>query len=248
MASVKDASLNLLSRTPLGGLVRPREEAPAPPAGSVGIAKRPKLVLASGSPRRLGLLQQVGIEPDALRPMTLDETPKRGEVPRSLVRRLARAKADAAREAIRLDPALADAYVLGADTAVAVGRRVVAKAEFLEEAAAGLQLLSGRAHRVFTCVCLITPQGQVRQRVVETRVRFKRLSNDEIQSYLGSGEWRGKAGGYAIQGIAGAFVTKLVGSYTNVVGLPLTEVVAMLQGEGFQIYFGWLNKAEVETA
>lgn len=205
-------------------------------------------MLASGSPRRLALLHQIGVEPDALRPATVDETPKRGEVPRSLVRRLARAKAEAARALLRQDAELAGAFVLAADTTVAVGRRIVPKATLLEEAVAALQLLSGRSHRVYTAVHLLTPNDQVRQRVVETRVRFKRLSRDEIESYLGSGEWRDKAGGYAIQGIAGAFVTKLVGSYTNVVGLPLAEVLTMLQGEGFPVYFNWLNKAEAEPA
>lgn len=248
MTSIKSASLSALSRVPLRDLIGRRHEETPLPAGSVVHSQRPKLVLASGSPRRLGLLQQIGIEPEALRPATIDETPKKGEAPRSLARRLAHAKVEAGRAAVLRDPALADAYVLAADTVVAVGRRTVGKAEFLEEAAAGLQLLSGRAHRVYTCVCLATAKGQIRQRVVETRVRFKRLSNEEIQSYLGSGEWRGKAGGYAIQGIAGSFVTKLGGSYTNVVGLPLTEVTSMLQAEGFPIYFGWLNKAEVDTA
>lgn len=209
--------------------------------------QRPKLVLASASPRRLALLQQAGIEPDALRPVTIDETPKKGEVPRSLVRRLARAKAQAAQDIVAQEEDLAGALILAADTAVAVGRRVIAKAEMLDEAAAGLQLLSGRSHRVFTAVCLVLPDGQLRGGVVETRVRFKRLSRDEIDSYLASGEWRDKAGGYAIQGIAGAFVRKLVGSYSNVVGLPLTEVVTLLQGEGYPVYFGWLNKAEVEV-
>ena len=210
--------------------------------------ERPKLVLASASPRRLALLQQAGIEPDALRPVTIDETPKKGEVPRSLVRRLAREKAMAAYDIVSREEDLAGALILAADTAVAVGRRVIAKAEMLDEAAAGLQLLSGRSHRVFTAVCLVLPDGQLRGGVVETRVRFKRLGRDEIDSYLASGEWRDKAGGYAIQGIAGAFVRKLVGSYSNVVGLPLTEVVSLLQGEGYPVYFGWLNKPEVEVA
>ncbi|MDH3581596.1 MAG: Maf-like protein [Hyphomicrobiales bacterium] len=215
---------------------------------SGGAPQRPKLVLGSASVRRLALLQQAGIEPDALRPVTIDETPKKGEVPRSLVRRLAREKALAAHKLIAQEPDLDGALVLGADTTVAVGRRVVSKTELLEEAAAALQLLSGRTHRVCTAVCLVRGEGQIRGRVVETRVRFKRLSREEMESYLASGEWRGKAGGYAIQGIAGAFVRKLVGSYTNVVGLPLTEVVSLLQGEGYPVSFGWLSKAEVEVA
>ncbi len=207
---------------------------------------RPKLVLASASPRRLALLQQAGIEPDYLRPASIDETPKKGEVPRTLVRRLARAKAEAAFGLANTDEKLRGSFILAADTTVAVGRRVIAKTDRLDEAAAALQLLSGRSHRVYTAVCLVLPSSELRQFVVETRVRMKRLSNDEIESYLASGEWRGKAGAYAIQGIAGAFVRKIIGSYTNVVGLPLTEVVNMLQGEGFPVYFYWLNSAEVD--
>ena len=164
------------------------------------------------------------------------------------MRRLAREKALTAHGLIQREKDLADALVLGADTTVALGRRVISKAELLDEAAAALQLLSGRSHRVFTAVCLVRPDGQLRGGVVETRIRFRRLGRDEIESYLASGEWRGKAGGYGIQGIAGSFVRKLVGSYTNVVGLPLTEVVTMLQGEGYPVLFGWLNKAEVEVA
>lgn len=207
---------------------------------------RPRLVLASASPRRLALLQQAGIEPDYLRPTSVDETPKKGEVPRTLVRRLARAKAEAAYRIASQDDKLRGAYILAADTTVAVGRRVVSKTDRLDEAAAALQLLSGRSHRVYTAVCLVLPSGQMRQLVVETRVRMKRLSSDEMESYLASGEWRGKAGAYAIQGIAGSFVNKLVGSYTNVVGLPLAEVVSLLQGQGFPVYFNWLNSAEVD--
>jgi septum formation protein len=206
------------------------------------------LVLASASPRRLALLEQVGIEPTALRPASIDETPKKGERPRSLAQRLARTKAMAARERLLREPEFEGAYILSADTVVAVGNRILDKPEYLNEAAAALQTLSGRSHRVYTAVCLITPQGSVRMRTVETRVRFKRLSREEIDSYLASGEWRGKAGGYAIQGIAGAFVEKIVGSYTNVVGMPLIEVVGLLAGEGFPIYFNWLNRAEVESA
>ncbi len=214
-------------------------------AGDPDTSQRPKLVLASGSPRRLALLQQVGLEPDALKPVTIDETPKKGEVPRALVRRLARSKAQLGWRLAQQDEALRGAFVLGADTTVAVGRRILAKTELLDEAAAALQMLSGRSHRVYTAVCLVSPQVYLRQRVVETRVRFKRLSREEIEAYLAAGEWRGKAGGYAVQGIAGAFVQKMVGSYSNVVGLPLTEVVSMLEAEGFPITFNWLSKTEV---
>ena len=200
---------------------------------------RQKLILASGSPRRLDLLKQVGIEPVRLMPMDLDETPKKSEHPRSLARRLSTDKARAAYDEIRRDPVWNDSYIVAADTVVAVGRRILPKAEYLEEASSALHLLSGRSHWVFTGVCLVTPSGTVRQKIVETKVRFKRLSGLDIESYLASGEWRGKAGGYAVQGIAGCFVQKLVGSYTNVVGLPLFETLQMLSGEGFAVQSGW---------
>jgi septum formation protein len=202
---------------------------------------RPKLVLASGSPRRLSLINQAGIEPEALRPADLDETPLRGELPRACANRLARAKADAALEMVRMDDELKGSYILSADTVVAVGRRILPKAELLDQAAQCLRLLSGRNHRVHSAVCLVTPNEAFRQRLVETRVRFKRLSDEDIEAYLASGEWRGKAGGYAVQGIAGSFVVKIVGSYTNVVGLPLYETTTLLAGEGYPIRFGWLN-------
>jgi septum formation protein len=205
---------------------------------------RPKLILASGSPRRLALLQQAGLEPDALLPADVDETPARAESPRELVKRLARAKAEVARRTARNREDLSHAFIVSADTVVtAAGRRVLPKAEVVEEAAACLRLLSGRTHRVYTAVCVVTPKDAIRERIVETRLRFKRLSRDEVESYLASGEWRGKAGGYAIQGLAGAFVVKLVGSYTNVVGLPLYETMLLLDGEGFPVRFGWLNAA-----
>ncbi len=203
-------------------------------------------MLASASPRRLMLLSQVGVTPDALRPASIDETPRRGEMPRTLVQRLARAKAEAARDQIANDRDVADAFVLAADTVVAVGRRTLMKPAVIEEATASLQLLSGRAHHVLTGLCLITPDERLRLKVVETRVRFKRLGREEIEAYIASREWRGKAGGYAIQGLAGCFVKKLVGSYTNVVGLPLTEVVGLLEGERFPIHFGWVTAADAE--
>jgi len=202
---------------------------------------RAKLVLASGSPRRLALINQASIEPDALRPVDIDETPKRGELPRACATRLARSKAEAALALLRLDDELKGSFVVAADTVVAVGRRILPKAELLDEAAQCLRLLSGRNHRVHTAVCLVTPKETFRQRHVETRVRFKRLSDEDIEAYLASGEWRGKAGGYAAQGIAGSFIVKLVGSYSNVVGLPLYETVTLLAGEGYPIRFGWLN-------
>lgn len=200
-----------------------------------------KLILASGSPRRVELLAQAGIEPDRLMPMELDEAPKKSEHPRSLARRLSREKAEAARAAVKGDPAWEKQLILAADTVVSVGRRSIGKPELVDEASNALYLLSGRSHRVFTGLCLITPGRKVRQAVVETRVRFKRLSKVEIESYLASGQWRGKAGGYAIQGLAGAFVVKLVGSYSNVVGLPLYETVNLLTGEGYDVHFKWLE-------
>ena len=169
---------------------------------------RPKLVLASGSPRRVTLINQAGIEPDALRPTDIDETPKRGELPRACANRLARAKAEAALTLINIDEELRGAYILSADTVVAVGRRILPKADLLDEAAQCLRLLSGRNHRVHTAVCLVTPAGAFRQRLVETKVRFKRLNDEDIEAYLASGEWRGKAGAYAAQGIAGLVARK----------------------------------------
>lgn len=199
-----------------------------------------KLVLASGSPRRIELLQQAGIEPDRIFPADIDETPQRAEHPRSLAKRLSRQKAEKAHSAISKESDWDGGYILAADTVVAVGRRILPKAELADEASNCLQLLSGRSHRVYSGVCLITPGGKVRQKLVETRVRFKRLSREELESYIASGQWRGKAGGYAVQGLAGAFVVKMVGSYTNVVGLPLYETVSLLSGDGFRVHFNWL--------
>jgi septum formation protein len=203
---------------------------------------RQKLILASGSPRRLALLQQAGLEPSAVIPAEIDETPGKSERPRTLATRLAREKAEAAAKVARLQEEMADSFIIAADTVVAVGRRVLPKTELVDEAAACLRLLSGRSHRVYTGVAVITPRGALRERIVETRVRFKRLSKEDMDGYLASGEWRGKAGGYAIQGLAGAFVVKLVGSYTNVVGLPLYEVFGILGGDGYPVHLNWLNR------
>jgi septum formation protein len=207
------------------------------------MASRPELILASASPRRLALLNQIGIEPEHLVPAHIDETPERNELPRKLAQRLADQKAIAARHKAQSAGIAGNALVLAADTVVAVGRRNLPKAETMEEANACLRLLSGRNHRVFTAVTMLTPGGATRRRLVETRLRFKRLSNREIESYLASAEWRDKAGGYAIQGIAGAFVIKLVGSYSAVVGLPLNETVALLSGEGYPVHFNWLTQS-----
>ncbi len=201
-----------------------------------------KLVLASGSPRRIELLQQAGVEPDRIVATDIDETPQRAEHPRSLAKRLCVAKAAKARDTLKREGET-DAFILAADTVVSVGRRILPKAELADEASNCLRLLSGRSHRVYTGVCLVTPSGKVRQRLVETRVRFKRLSREELDSYLASGEWRGKAGGYAVQGLAGSFVVKLVGSYTNVVGLPLYETIGLLTADGYKVHSSWIAGA-----
>lgn len=207
------------------------------------MASRPELILASASPRRLALLNQIGIEPEHLVPAHVDETPEKGELPRKLAMRLSELKALTAQHKARVAGFGDNALVLAADTVVAVGRRVLPKAETMQEATECLRLLSGRAHRVYTGMTLITPSGAKRQRLVETRVRFKRLSNRELEAYLASAEWRDKAGGYAIQGIAGAFVVKLTGSYSAVVGLPLHETAQLLAGEGYPVHFNWLNQS-----
>lgn len=244
MTSAKSALAGALSRIEAPRRQTLRQTLAKAKAG--GQQSTPRLVLASASPRRLTLLAQAGIEPDALRPATIDETARKGEMPRTLVARLARTKAEAARDQLANDSEIAGGYVLAADTVVAVGRRILVKPRLVEEAVGALELLSGRAHRVLSAVCLITPDDRVRMKIVETRVRFKRLSRDEMEGYISSREWRGKAGGYAIQGLAGCFVQKIVGSYTNVVGLPLTEVVALLAGEGFPLFRNWIKAADVE--
>ncbi len=207
------------------------------------MSARPNLVLASASPRRLALLQQVGVEPDFLRPTTIDETPEKGELPRTLALRLARTKCEVTLHGIKREAEVAGSMVIAADTVVAVGRRIMPKAETLEEAEACIRLLSGRSHRVYTGICVGGEGMRVRERIVETRVRLKRLSREEMDSYLSTGEWRGKAGGYAIQGIAGSFVVKLVGSYTAVVGLPLYETTSLLESAGYPVRLAWTSVA-----
>ena len=188
---------------------------------------RPELVLASASPRRVELLALVGIVPDRIEPADIDETPLKGETPPRLAARLAVGKAEAV--AARAP----EAVVLAADTVVAVGRRFLEKAANEAEAERFLRLLSGRNHRVLTGVA-VAAGGRVRHRVVDTRVSFKVLSEAEIAAYVASGEWRGKAGGYGIQGRASAFVTRIVGSYPAIVGLPLYETVNLLAGAGWR--------------
>ena len=202
----------------------------------------PVLILASASPRRLALLEQVGIRPDLLCPVDIDETPRRRETPRDYVRRMALEKLEAAKVMPQVKEIFAPRWLLTADTVVAVGRRILGKAEDMEEARAHLKLLSGRSHRVFTAVCLLTPEGKLRKRLVDTKVRFKRLSGAEIEAYLLSDEWRGKAGAYAIQGLAAAFVRHINGSHASVVGLPVYEVAQLLMGTGFPVLARWPRK------
>jgi nucleoside triphosphate pyrophosphatase len=186
------------------------------------------LVLASASPRRLDLLRQIGIEPAAVDPAAIDETPRPRELPAAYARRMAAAKAEA------VAPRHPGAFVLAADTTVALGRRILPKAEDPASARQCLNLLSGRRHRVLGGVAVIAPDGRRAERLVTTVVAFKRLGRAEIDAYLASGEWHGKAGGYAIQGRAGALIPWIRGSYPNVVGLPLAEVAALLEGLGFK--------------
>lgn len=186
----------------------------------------PPLVLASASPRRLELLRQIGIEPVLIEPARLDETPRPHELPARHAERLAAEKA--AVVAARYPQAV----VLAADTVVACGRRILPKADDAATAHACLSLLSGRRHRVYGGVTVLGPEGRSAARLVRTDVAFKRLAPEELTAYLAGGEWRGKAGGYAIQGQAACFVRWLGGSYTNVVGLPLFETVALLRGFG----------------
>ncbi|MBK1696108.1 Maf family protein [Rhodovibrio salinarum] len=184
------------------------------------------LVLASGSPRRVDLLGQVGVVPSEIDPADLDETPGRRETPRAYAARMARSKAHAVAQR---HPTC---YVLAADTVVAAGRRILDKPADAREARQRLEMLSGRRHCVYGGVCLVAPDGRAAERLVQTSVRFKRLHDVEIAGYVAGGEWQGKAGGYAIQGAAAAFVPWINGSYTNVVGLPLTETLALLDGMG----------------
>ena len=187
-----------------------------------------RLILASASPRRRDLLAQIGIVPDAIVPADIDEAPQRDESPVQTASRLAVEKA---RAVAALEP---DAYVLAADTVVAVGRRNLGKPASVDEARRFLKLLSGRRHRVLGGISVIAPDGRVSDRLSTTLVRFKRLSEAEISGYLDTGEWDGKAGGYAIQGLAAAFVPAVSGSYTNVVGLDVAMVRLMLAGLGYR--------------
>ncbi len=187
--------------------------------------KNKVLVLASASPRRLDLLKQIGITPDQVIPADINETHNRGELPRDYALRMALEKA----QAVKVE----GAYVLSADTVVACGRRVLPKTEAETEARECLALLSGRRHRVINGIALVSPEGTIKTRVTETIVQFKGLSAAEIDAYIASGEWQGKAGGYAIQGHAAVFVKFIRGSYSTVVGLSLYDTMQMFNGSGF---------------
>ncbi|MDG5749824.1 Maf family nucleotide pyrophosphatase [Qipengyuania sp. XHP0211] len=187
----------------------------------------PKLILASASPRRRELIARLGVTPDAIAPADIDETPRKAELPRDYAKRMAREKAEAA--------AADDGFVLAGDTVVAAGRRILPKAEDEATARQCLELLSGRRHRVLSAIALRAPDGTMRERLSETAVLFKRLSAEEIDAYLSSGEWDGKAGGYAIQGIAEGLISRIQGSHSGVVGLPLYETRALLKAAGFDI-------------
>ena len=206
-----------------------------------------KLVLASASPRRLALLERAGLKPDLLNPSDVDETPLKRETPRKLSIRLAREKAERALEMPLVRDLGSNAFVLAADTVVGLGRRILPKAETEEEARDCLSLLSGRSHWVYSTVCLIAPGNRVSTRCVESKVRFKRFSREDLDSYIASEEWRGKAGGYAIQGRAEAFVRMLTGSYSAVVGLPLYETVYLLEGAGYPVFHSWMTAEQAEV-
>ena len=186
-----------------------------------------RLVLASASPRRRELIARLGIEPVQVVGADIDETPRKGELPRDYAVRMAREKAEAA-----ADP---EAFVLAGDTVVAAGRRILPKAEDEATARTCLELLSGRRHRVLSAIALRAPDGTIRERLSETQVRFKRLSREEIDAYLAGGEWHGKAGGYAIQGSAEGLIAWIAGSHSGVVGLPLFETRAVLKAAGFAV-------------
>jgi septum formation protein len=192
------------------------------------VVTRPLLVLASASPRRLDLLRQIGIEPDRVDPADIDEVPRPGELPRAHVMRLAEEKART------VMPRYPGAYILAADTVVACGRRILPKPFDPTTARSCLKLLSGRRHRVLSGIALVSPDERLTLRRVDSQVAFKRLSEAEIAAYLCSDEWRGKAGGYAIQGRAAALITWMSGSYSSVVGLPLFETAQLLAGRGYR--------------
>ena len=190
--------------------------------------ERPPLILASASPRRLQLLEQIGIRPDRVIPADIDESLRKGELPGPYVMRLAQEKAQAVAEK---NPGC---FILAADTTVACGHRILGKAENDEEEIKFLKLLSGRRHKVITGIVVVAPGGRRAKKLVTTTVQFRKLSPADIQDYIKSAEWQGKAGGYAIQGLAATFVKSVHGSYSNVVGLSLCETAMMLSGLGYR--------------
>jgi len=187
----------------------------------------PTLILASASPRRVELLAQIGITPNKIIPADIDETPLRQEKPRDLALRLATQKAE------HIAQSHPDIFILSADTVVSCGQKILEKPQDAEEATAFLKRLSGRRHRVYGGICLITPSGAVKTRICDTLLKFKPLSNAEITAYVASNEWQGKAGGYGIQGLAGAYVSYMAGSYSNVVGLSLYDTLVLLTHNGY---------------
>lgn len=190
---------------------------------------RNKLILASSSPRRVDLLAQIGITPDAILPADIDETPIKGELPRDLCVRLARQKAE------KIAAQNAGAIILGADCVVAAGRRVLDKPKDEEDARQTLETLSGRRHSVYGGLCVIDAQGNIRTRLCETKVTFRRLSEEEISAYVAGRDWEGKAGGYAIQGVAATFAKFISGSHSNIIGLSLYDAAAMLKTAGYKM-------------
>ena len=187
----------------------------------------PKLILASASPRRVQLLEQIGLTPDDIIPADIDETPQKNELPRNLAIRLSKAKAQSVASSHK------DSYILAADTVVGLGRRILDKAESPADVEKYLSQLSGRRHHVYGGICIISPSGQITSRLVDTTVQFKRLTPCEIKQYIDSGEGLGKAGGYAIQGLAASYIKYMRGSYSNVVGLSLYDTMQILKGIGF---------------
>lgn len=193
-----------------------------------------KLILASKSKRRIQILNDLGIIPDIILPANIDETVMKGEIPSALSTRLANEKANFVYQNKKND--MKDSLILSADTVVAVGRRVIEKPISASEAYSAMKLLSGKNHKVYTCICIIDADGNYYKKLVETRVRFKNLSEEEIKHYIITNDWVDKAGGYAIQGRAQSFIIKISGSYSSVVGLPIYETINLLKGLGYDVY------------
>ncbi|MEE9272754.1 MAG: Maf family nucleotide pyrophosphatase [Robiginitomaculum sp.] len=194
-------------------------------------SSKSSLILASSSPRRLELLVSFGVTPDKIIPADIDESLVDGELPRPFALRMAIEKAQAIKQAIKNETGN---YILAGDTIVAMGRRIFSKPEDEAQARKFLGLMSGRSHRVYSGICVVDPMGAFQSRVVETRLKMKRLSKAELDTYIASNEWRGKAGAYGIQGVAGAYISQIIGSYSNVVGLPVYETRNLLKGAGYE--------------